>query len=50
MCAMQVFLIYAVAARVVKTGRLPCVKPGRDHHELLNRVITILKGFSLPPV
>ena len=31
--------LYAVAAKVVKTGRQLCVKLRRDYYELLNRVI-----------
>ena len=42
--------LYAIAAKVVKTGRQHFVKLRAVHQELLERVLMCLKGFDPPPV
>ena len=42
--------LYAMAAKVVKTGRQLFVKLKATHHQLLERVLTVLKAFDPPPI
>lgn len=42
--------LYAIAAKVVKTGRQLFVKLRQDHRKLLERVLLALKEFEPPPI
>ena len=42
--------LYAVAAKVVKTGRQLYVKVQKKYHTLLDRVLTALRRFHSPPI
>ena len=42
--------LYAMAAKVVKTGRQWFVKLKATHRDLLDQVLTALKAFEPPPV
>jgi len=42
--------LYAIAAKVVKTGRQTFVKIRRDHHSLLAEVLEALRRFEPPPI
>jgi len=42
--------LYAMAAKVVKTGRQLFVKLKQNHRTLLERVLVALKAFEPPPI
>ncbi len=42
--------LYAIAAKVVKTGRQLCVKLQEKHRTLLEQVLLALKKFEPPPI
>ena len=42
--------LYAIAAKVVKTGRQIFVKCQKSHQALLNQVLLALRRFSSPPI
>ncbi len=42
--------LYAMAAKVVKTGRQIFVKLRQDHHSLLTEVLEALRRFEPPPI
>ncbi len=42
--------LYAVAAKVVKTGRQVFIKVQESHQALLDQILTVMKQFDPPPI